>query len=575
MPRVILDGTADAWRAHARALAASGTPPDEIDWVDLLRGGASDATLFAAPEVSPLPPRPHVDLPVPRAFGARVGTVACHRSSAIWPLLYGLLVRMIAGERRLLDDPLDAEVATFARLEKAVRRDAHKMHAFVRFRRVEDPLARNGERFIAWYEPSHLIVEREAPFFRERFPSMDWSILSPDRCAHWDGARVTFTEGVTRERAPDHDELEEMWCSYYASIFNPARVKLKAMAAEMPRKFWSTLPETAQLPELLEDVPRRLEAMARTSRRMADSAHPFVPPGAGLDELRAALPGCEGCELHRDSTRPVMGEGPADARVVLLGEQPGDAEERQGRPFIGPAGAILREAMAQASMGVEGVYLTNAVKHFRHELAALSPGEEEARQQGALAVDPASEAPAEPSAEPSAGHSAESPAGLSDGVPAGLPAGPATGPDSGVGLGAATGTGTGRGRRRIHQRPTAQHASRCQPWLDAEMQVVQPEVLVTLGATAMRAVHGPTARLPDPLSSPAAAPSRYARITLATFHPAAILRATDGARRSGMLAHLVATLRRAREDIGDQEPSGTAMRSEHGVAELGGPRNGR
>ncbi len=538
MGRVVLDGSLEGWRAHARALAAKGTPPEEIDWVDLLRDQAPEGLLFTAPEPTPLPASPAADMRIPRAFSGRLATVACHRSSEVWPLLYRLLYRIAAGERRLLEDPLEPDVATFARLEKAVRRDAHKMHAFVRFRRIEDEGARNGERFIAWYEPSHLIVEREARFFRERFPEMDWSILSPDRCSHWDGAAVTFTEGVTRDRAPDHDELEEMWCSYYASIFNPARVKLKAMAAEMPRKFWPTLPETAQLPELLADVPRRLEVMAKTSRRMADSAHPFVPPGGGLDELRAALPGCEGCELHRDSTRPVMGEGPADARVVLLGEQPGDMEERAGRPFVGPAGRVLRHAMGEARMLEDAVYLTNAVKHFRHEV----DGPERGRAPAGRAIGSMADAVA--GTLPGTGDESEGGSGSGSG------SGSASGSASGSGSGGAP--ATGRGKRRIHKRPTAQHASRCQPWLDAELEAVHPAVLVTLGATAMRAVHGPTARMPDPLSPPSSTASRYAPATLRTFHPAAILRAKEGPRREQMRAHLVATLRQAQEESSGQ-----------------------
>ena len=485
MARIVLDGSLQGWRAHARALVASGASPEEVQWVDLLRGGSAGAGgLFAPPDPTPLPSEPGPELMVPRAFARHAGTAACHRSPEVWPLLYRLLHRIVAGERQLLDDPLDPDIAALTRLEKAVRRDAHKMHAFVRFRRVEDPSARGGERFVAWYQPSHLIVEREAGFFRERFPSMDWSILTPDRCAHWDGAAVRFTPGAPRDHAPDHDELEEMWCSYYASIFNPARVKLKAMAAEMPRKFWPTLPETAQLPRLLADVPRRLEEMARTSRRAADSAHPFVPQDGGLDRLRGALSGCEGCELHRNGTRPVPGEGSPDAKVVLLGEQPGDTEEREGRPFVGPAGALLRRLFTDAGLDERDLYLTNAVKHFRHEVQ-----------------------------------------------PSGSP------PE-------------GRGKRRIHKRPTTQHSSRCQPWLDAELQHIQPRVLVSLGTTALRSIHGPTARMPDPADTPAERPSRYAPATLSTFHPAAILRAVEEPRRQRMMGHLVATLTAAREAAG-------------------------
>ena len=486
MVRVLLDGSLAGWRAHARALAAACVSPKEIEWVDLLRHKEPGGDLFAAPQPSPLPEAPSRDLGVPRAFLARAETVACHRSPEVWGLLYGLLHRLVGGELALLDDPLDPDVATLTRLEKAVRRDAHKMHAFVRFRPLEDPRARNGERFVAWYEPSHLIVAREARFFRERFPSMDWSILTPDGCAHWDGTAVNLSPGVPRDRAPDHDELEEMWCSYYASIFNPARVKLKAMEAEMPRKFWPTLPETAQLPELLADVPRRLEEMARTSRRMADSAHPFVPKAHDLDTLRAALPACEGCELHRNGTRAVPGHGAPEAAVVLLGEQPGDTEEREGRPFVGPAGALLREVLEGVQLQEQDLYLTNAVKHFRHEVRSAASG-----------------------------------AGMEE-----------------------------RGKRRIHKRPTTQHTSRCQPWLDAELALIQPRVLVALGATALRSVHGPTARMPDPCTAPAPVASRYAPVTLSTFHPAAILRAPDAARGEQMKAHLAATLAEARRSAG-------------------------
>ena len=419
---------------------------------------------------------------LPREFVNRMQTVACHRSSDVWRVLYGILFRIAGGERDLLEDPLDKAVVAFARMEKAVRRDAHKMHAFVRFRRIDDETARNGERFIAWYRPSHLIVEREASFFRKRFPSMDWSILTPDRCALWDGATVRFTDGVSREAAPSGDELESLWCTYYASIFNPARVKIAAMTAEMPKKFWDTLPETQQIPALLDDVPRRLEEMAKTSRQMADSAMPFVPHGGSLDELREAVLGCEGCELFRNGTRPLLGEGPENARIALLGEQPGDMEERAGRPFVGPAGEVLDEAMRAAGLDRDALYLTNAVKHFRYEPALRVAGPE-GNEKGS--------------------------------------------------------------KRRIHKRPTTEHVSRCQPWLDSELERVRPDALVTLGATASRAVFGPTFRMPDVTSAPLPRSSRYANRTLSTFHPAAILRAPSEGRAEAMRAHLIATLRAA------------------------------
>ncbi len=479
MPTVVMHGDLAEWRAHARGLVLDRVRPEEVQWVDLTRTQQGERGLFAPGEPTPLPSPRRAELRVPRDFARRAETVACHRAPVVWDVLYALLYRLCAGERGLLADPLDPSVAEFAGMEKAVRRDAHKMHAFVRFRRVADPTARNGERFVAWYQPSHLIVEREAGFFRERFPGMDWSILTPDRSAHWDGQQVAFTEGAPRSEAPSHDELEELWCAYYASIFNPARVKLKAMAAEMPRKFWSTLPETAQLPSLLADVPRRIEEMAQTSRRMADSAHPYVPKAADLPALRDALTTCEGCELHRNHTRPVLGEGEPTAGLVLLGEQPGDQEEREGRPFIGPAGDVLRSAWAEAGLSRGELYLTNAVKHFRHTVQTPPHGQ-------------------------------------------------------------------GRGKRRLHKRPTTQHASRCQPWLDAEMEVVRPLALVCLGVTALRTVLGPTARLPAAHAPPQVTQSKYAASTLATFHPAAILRTAEEGRKTLMRAHLVETLRASR-----------------------------
>jgi len=490
--QVTLDGTLEHFQAHARALVQRGVGPGEVAFRDPTRAGDAGADgLFgaAAPAATPAP----ADAPplaLPRALVSRLRTTSCFRDERVWGVMYSVVSRIALGRRGLLDDPLDPDVVALERMEKDVRRDAHKMHAFVRFRRVEDAGARNGERFVAWYRPTHLICERESGFFRERFPSMDWSILTPDRSAHWDGERVTLGPGAPREAAPEGDELEELWCDYYASIFNPARVKLKAMAAEMPRKFWDTLPETRQLDALLADVPRRLEEMARTSRRRAESAAPFVPAGADLAALGDALAACEGCELCRDGTRAVPADGDGSARIALLGEQPGDREERAGRPFVGPAGEVLDAALAAAGLDRGGLHITNAVKHFRHER---------------------------------------------------------------------------RGKRRIHRRPTVEHVSRCQPWVDAEFEALRaaghgPDALVCLGVTAARAVFGPTERAPRPGDAPAARSSRYAPSTLTTFHPAAILRAPDARSAEAMRAHLVATLRCAAEAASRAGPGAGAAR---------------
>jgi uracil-DNA glycosylase len=242
--------------------------------------------------------------------------------------------------------------------DQDVRRDLHKMHAFVRFKDV-------GDRFVAWYRPDHRIVALAAPFFVERFHTMRWSILTPDLSTHWDGESLTFSAGVPRSAAPTEDQLESLWRTYYASMYNPARTNLKKMRADMPTRFWRDLPELRELPRLLSDADHRVGTMFER-QRSAPSAAPFVPQKANFETLRNAASRCEGCDLFEPATQTVFGEGPTDAAVVLVGEQPGDQEDRGGRPFIGPAGQILDRALADAGLDRNRLYLTNSVKHFAY-----------------------------------------------------------------------------------------------------------------------------------------------------------------------------------------------------------------
>ncbi|WBB72185.1 UdgX family uracil-DNA binding protein [Micromonospora sp. WMMD1128] len=206
----------------------------------------------------------------------------------------------------------------------------------------------------------------------------------------------------------------------------------------------------------------------------APGAQEFIPPEADtIAALRAASAGCRGCELYRDASQTVFGRGDERARVVLVGEQPGDVEDQQGLPFVGPAGRLLRRAVDDAGLDPGQLYLTNAVKHFRFEL---------------------------------------------------------------------------RGRRRIHQTPDRVHITACRPWLVAEFARLHPEVVVVLGATAAKALLGPTFRVTrqrgELLPWPAAAqhPEDFAGVPvdragavadapttrlLATIHPSAVLRADN------------------------------------------------
>ena len=304
---------------------------------------------------------------VPRAFLDTARIVAAHRDAERWHLLHRVLFRL-QNERNLLQIDVDRDVAELRRLEQQVSRDLHKMHAFVRFRRIEEevPGGERREHFIAWYKPDHLVAKMAAGFFAERFAVMRWTILTPDESVSWnpDTKELTYGEGVAREAAPADDELEDLWRSYYGAIFNPARLNLEAMRSEMPVRHWQHLPEVTLLPELLQRAEARVATMV-TKQLEQPTAAPFVPAKHTLPLLREAMPRCRGCDLYKHATQVVPGEGVTKAKLMLIGEQPGDQEDRQGAPFVGPAGGILRKAMEELGIEAKDVYVTNAVKHFK------------------------------------------------------------------------------------------------------------------------------------------------------------------------------------------------------------------
>ena len=337
------------WRALARQLLFSNQPPEQILWT----GHAP--SLF---EESPLPAAGNQPK-VPKDFLELAELIALHRDEAKWALLYRILYRITHGERHLLKIDVDDDVRQLRLMEKALRRDMHKMTAFVRFRKVP---AADPEQFVAWHQPDHYIVKAMASWFAARFGSMRWSILTPDASVHWDLTELTFGPGVPRSAAPNEDNLEDLWKDYYASIFNPARVKIKAMKTEMPVRHWATLPEAQIIPELLASADTRVTQMAIDQK---PSATPWIPATRDLQVLRAAAPACHGCELFEHATQVVFGQGPPDARVVMVGEQPGDEEDVKGQPFVGPAGRLLNKAMDEAGLDRQTIYVTNAVKHFK------------------------------------------------------------------------------------------------------------------------------------------------------------------------------------------------------------------
>ncbi|WP_445191465.1 UdgX family uracil-DNA binding protein [Sphingomonas sp. Tas61C01] len=343
----------DAWRDAARSLAAGGVAPEDVVW----QVGDAPGDLFASTaDTGPTPPGP--SFAVPRAFIDLAKRAILAREPERFALLYTLLVRL-RHEPKLMDDRADPLVRRLDTIAKDVRRDIHKMRAFVRFREVADD---DGARFVAWFEPDHHIVRANAGFFIDRFASMRWSILTPEVSIHWDGKTLSEGPGASKADAPDGDPTEEVWKTYYANIFNPARLKIGAMLREMPRKYWKNMPETALVPALIAGAQARESGMIETARdRVGGNS-----TGA-LAALREEAMGCTRCPLYKPATQTVFGEGPVDAAMMVVGEQPGDQEDLAGRPFVGPAGQVFDRALAEAQVDRSRVYVTNAVKHFKFE----------------------------------------------------------------------------------------------------------------------------------------------------------------------------------------------------------------
>lgn len=351
------------WRDAARDVLQAGYTPEQIDFQDATQ--PSPFALLAIEEPAAGQPigQPHA----PKTFLQTAETVAVHRNPQRWNLLYRLLYRL-QSNRDLLKVEVDSDVAELNRLQSQVIRDLHKMHAFVRFRKVQDCDASGApeEHFVAWYRPDHRILHLAAPFFAERFAPMRWTILTTDGSVTWNPqtGKLTFSAGTGQDAAPQQDELEALWRSYYASIFNPARLNPRAMRSEMPVRYWKHLPEVAVLPELMQGAAGRVSDMV-TRQAQQPTAAPFVPPQHTLKALREAMSSCEGCELYKFATQVVPGAGHTKAALMLVGEQPGEQEDRQGAPFVGPAGAMLRKALDEIGIAPDEVFMTNAVKHFK------------------------------------------------------------------------------------------------------------------------------------------------------------------------------------------------------------------
>lgn len=466
----------EGWRDAARALLAQNIPPEEIEW----RVGKGSFSLFDIPEFQrEALPGPHFT--VPRSFIELCRKAILHSDPSRFGLLYRLLWR-VKQEPKLLQVSFDPDVAQVQAMVKDVQRDLHKMKAFVRFREIE--MEGQESEFVAWFEHSHHIVEASAPFFTGRFTNMRWSILTSDICMHWDGATLRYSPGASKHEAPAEDAGEDLWRAYYRSIFNPARLKMSSMQAQMPKKYWRNLPEAELIADLVANADKRKDAMiaaqpTEPQRKVVkyvaekESVIPLQPGNDAMNAMRALneqMLASGEFPLAVHATQAVLGRGAAPAPILLLGEQPGEQEDLAGEPFIGPAGRLLDQALLEAGIHRDSLYITNALKHYKFKL---------------------------------------------------------------------------QGTRRVHMVPGVSDIKAYLPWLQREIAIVEPRVIVALGAVAVCAITGKVLGMEA---------NRGKQLTLAdgrkaivTYHPSFILRTPDKATKQLLYERLVADLRLAAE----------------------------
>ena len=245
----------ETWRQHARNLLAAGIPPEEVIWEENnLFSGVK--TISESHEILRY-------TKVPKQFMQLAERVACHSDNEKWNLLYIALWRLSHGEKHLLKLSTDPVVQRLNLMNKSIGFDAHKTKAFVRFRKCMDE---QGEIYLAWHNPDHMVLKLVAPFFSRRFNDMRWTIFTSRESATWDEKNLNYGKGIPASEAPSPDQLEDLWKDYYRATFNPARIKIKAMKKEMPVRHWKTLPETAIIAEMLGEAPKRVEKMIEKAR---------------------------------------------------------------------------------------------------------------------------------------------------------------------------------------------------------------------------------------------------------------------------------------------------------------------
>ncbi|HET8995079.1 MAG TPA: UdgX family uracil-DNA binding protein [Acetobacteraceae bacterium] len=326
MRRVVLHSETDwdGWRMATRKLVLAGVAPDQVRWS--VRAGPDDASDGV--------PEGDGGFTLSRSLVAMAALAFQAREPERFALLYGLVWRANAGAKLDADDP---DLRRAQGLAFAVRAEAHRMRTNLRFLPVEGG---DGLDHVGWYAPAHYVLEANAQLLATRFSRHRCAVLTPDGSALWGDGELRFAGGVAT--IEDDAALSAWWAAHRATLRHGPHRGTSIPPAE-------DLDEAPRPPDRLPLGPVVLPAGADT----------------GLLEASHEAGDCRRCDLHGPATQTVFGEGPAHARVMFIGEQPGDQEDVIGRPFVGPAGQMLDRALEEAGIDRRTVYVTNAVKHFK------------------------------------------------------------------------------------------------------------------------------------------------------------------------------------------------------------------
>lgn len=324
MRRIVLKSETDweGWRHAARVLVMAKAEPADLTWAV-----GPDSTVL--PEASGT-------FHVPRALVALAAVAIQARDAERFGLLYSLVWRINAGEH-LLEDANDPDLHLARRLALAVRAEAHRMRTNMRYLPVTEGEA---TRYLGWFEPAHFVLEANAQLIVRRHTDLRLSIVTPDRSAHWDGSTLRFGSGL--RHVADDMALQAWWEDHHETLLEQANDP-------------SSIPQA----EDLDEVPRPPNRPALGPVVLHASSDPV------MERTARDASSCRRCPLYGPATQTVFGEGPANAAVMFVGEQPGDQEDTIGRPFVGPAGQMMDRALEEAEIDRRAVYVTNAVKHFK------------------------------------------------------------------------------------------------------------------------------------------------------------------------------------------------------------------